>query len=88
MTEVEVGESYILLKDEQGEIVKWVQPEWEEEPKLVPTIANAIKLACEGNDVRDFLQTYVEELLCENCTPETAKECDFLGGCYMEEKIK
>lgn len=86
MTEVEIGESYILLKDEQGEIVKWIQPEWEEEPELVPTIANAVKLACEGNDVRDFLQIYVEDI-CEGCTPDKAKECDFIGSCYMEEKL-
>lgn len=61
MTEVEIGEDYILLKDSFGEIVKWIQPEWEEEPEVVPTIANAVKLALLGKEVRDFLQEWVPE---------------------------
>jgi hypothetical protein len=34
----------VYLGDERGEIVCWVQDEWEQEPSLVPTIVHAAEL--------------------------------------------
>ena len=50
---VEVEEDYIAIMDydqqeyEDQELVRWVNDEWEEDPSIVPAIANAIKAAYE-----------------------------------------
>ena len=46
-TEVVVTEDSVTILHNQEEIVHWVSDEWEEDPTIVPSIANAIKLAYE-----------------------------------------
>ena len=46
-TEVIVTEDSVTVLHNQEEIVHWVSDEWEEDPTIVPSIANAIKLAYE-----------------------------------------
>lgn len=46
-TEVIVTEDSVTVLHNQEEIVHWVSDEWEEDPSIVPSIANAIKLAYE-----------------------------------------
>jgi len=43
-SEVLVVEGGIYISDDLGEIVCWVQDEWEEDPTIVPAICNAIKM--------------------------------------------
>ena len=46
MLKVEVCEEEITISTEDGlEVVHWVCDEWEEDPTIVPAIANAIHLA-------------------------------------------
>ncbi len=42
---IDIGEDYISISDRDDEIVRWVIDEWIEDPKIVLSIANAIKLA-------------------------------------------
>jgi hypothetical protein len=44
-TEVIVTESSVTILHDNEEIVHWVSDEWEEDPSIVPSISNAIKLA-------------------------------------------
>jgi len=44
-TEVIVTEDSVTILHNNEEIVHWVSDEWEEDPTIVPSIANAIKLA-------------------------------------------
>lgn len=46
-TEVIVTEDSVTVLHNQEEIVHWVSDEWEEDPSIVPSIANAIKIAYE-----------------------------------------
>ena len=46
-TEVIVTEDSVTILHNQEEIVHWVSDEWEEDPSIVPSIANAIKIAYE-----------------------------------------
>jgi len=43
--EVVITEDSITVLHGKEEIVHWVSDEWEEDPSIVPSIANAIKLA-------------------------------------------
>lgn len=45
MVQVEITEDSITVLHGKEEIVHWVSDEWEEDPSIVPSIANAIKLA-------------------------------------------
>ena len=54
---VKIGEDFVSISDREGEIVRWVLPEWVEDPKVVLSIANAVKLAEQGlTDMRKLLQ--------------------------------
>jgi hypothetical protein len=44
-SEVIVTESSVTILHDNEEIVHWVSDEWEEDSSIVPSIANAIKLA-------------------------------------------
>lgn len=44
-TEVIVTESSVTITHDNEEIVHWISDEWEEDPDIVPSISNAIKLA-------------------------------------------
>jgi hypothetical protein len=44
-TEVIVTESSVTILHDNEEIVHWVSDEWEEDPSIVPSISNTIKLA-------------------------------------------
>ena len=46
-TEVVVTEDSVTILHNNEEIVHWVSDEWEEDPSIVPSIANAIKIAYE-----------------------------------------
>ena len=46
-TEVNITEYSVTVLHNQEEIVHWVSDEWEEDPSIVPSIANAIKIAYE-----------------------------------------
>jgi hypothetical protein len=46
-TEVIVTEDSVTVLHNNEEIVHWVSDEWEEDPTIVPSIANAIKIAYE-----------------------------------------
>lgn len=61
MTRIEFGEDYIAIYDQQGEIVRWLKQEWIENPDVVFPIANAVKLASEGIDLRQYLHVFAEE---------------------------
>lgn len=41
---IEITEDAIYLRDDKGEIVSWTQKEWEEDPSVVVSIVNAVKL--------------------------------------------
>ena len=49
---VEFEERSVTISDSKGEVVHWVQDEWEEDPSIVFSIVNAVKMACEGKDIR------------------------------------
>lgn len=53
---VEFGEDYIRIYDTKGEIVYWDEQEWKEEPEVVYSIANAVRLAERGRDLRKILK--------------------------------
>lgn len=53
--QIEFGEDFITISDNKVEVVHWVQNEWEEDPSVVFSIANAIKLACEGKEIRKII---------------------------------
>lgn len=44
-TEVIVTESSVTIIHDNEEIAHWISDEWEEDPDIVPSISNAIKLA-------------------------------------------
>lgn len=44
---VEIGADHIALYDGDEELVYWTQGEWEEDPTLVISIANAIRILYE-----------------------------------------
>lgn len=44
-SEVIVTESSVTILHDNEEIVHWVSDEWEEDPSIVPSISNAIKLS-------------------------------------------
>ena len=52
---VEFEEGSIRISDSRGEVVHWVQDEWEENPSVVFSIVNAVKMACEGKDIRKVI---------------------------------
>jgi|TARA_R110001592_G_C13073511_1_gene742015 hypothetical protein len=43
--DVIITESSVTITHNNEEIVHWVSDEWEEDPSIVPSITNAIKLA-------------------------------------------
>jgi hypothetical protein len=47
IVQVEITEDSVTVLHNQEEIVHWVSDEWEEDPSIVPSIANAIKIAYE-----------------------------------------
>jgi len=57
LDEIEFGEDYVSISDEQGEVVRWVMQEWVEDPTVVLSIANAVRIAASGQSVRKFLET-------------------------------
>ncbi len=45
------GDDDIKIESTKGEeLLYWHQEEWEEDPRVVFSICNAVKLAAEGND--------------------------------------
>lgn len=52
---VEFGEDFVRISDKKGEVVYWDIQEWEENSEVVFSIVNAVKLACEGKDIRKIL---------------------------------
>jgi len=53
---IEYGDDYILILDDQGEIVKWLKSEWIDNPELVFSMCNAVKLHTEGRNLREILK--------------------------------
>lgn len=43
---IELGEDHVTIYHHDEEVVHWLQDEWEEDPSIVPSIANAVMLAC------------------------------------------
>jgi hypothetical protein len=43
--DVIITENSVTITHDNEEIVHWVSDEWEEDPSIVPSITNAIKLA-------------------------------------------
>ena len=41
---IEIENEYVCISDDKGEIVYWHHEEWEEDPSIVPSILNAIKI--------------------------------------------
>jgi len=52
---IDFGEDFIRISDKNGEVVFWDIQEWEENSKVVFSIVNAVKLACEGKDIRKLI---------------------------------
>lgn len=42
---VEIEYDFISISDDEGEIVRWVEDEWRDDPEIITSIANAIHLA-------------------------------------------
>jgi len=43
---VEINSDYITITNDEGyEVCHWISDEWEEDPFIVPAIANAIRMA-------------------------------------------
>jgi hypothetical protein len=45
MMRVEIGEDFVTIHDNEGELIHWVEDEWVEDSTLVVSIANAVLLA-------------------------------------------
>lgn len=41
---IEIEDDHVTLSDKHGEIVHWVSDEWEEDPTVTISIANAINM--------------------------------------------
>ena len=54
--DVSFSQESISIKDSLGEIVYWHIDEWKENPQIVFSIANAVKLAIEGINLREKLK--------------------------------
>jgi hypothetical protein len=52
---VEITEDFIRIFDKKGEVVYWDKEEWKEEPNIIISITNAIKMAYEGKDIRKII---------------------------------
>ena len=53
---IDFGEDFIRISDKNGEVVFWDIQEWEENSQVVFSIVNAVKLACEGKDIRKLIK--------------------------------
>lgn len=53
--QIKFEEDSITISDDKGEVVHWVQDEWKENPSVVFPIVNAVKMACEGKDIRKII---------------------------------
>lgn len=49
------SEDGITIRDKKGTEIYWNQQEWEEDPSVVFSIANAIKLVCEGIEFKSII---------------------------------
>ncbi len=56
-TKIEFGEGFIAFFDDEGEVVRWVEDEWVDDPGVVLSIANAANLVGSGMDLRAYLKT-------------------------------
>ncbi len=59
---VEIGDDYITVYDDHGEIVHWVEDEWIDDPSVTISIANAITLYYTRgpNSLRELLKIEVD----------------------------
>ena len=58
---IDFGDDYISISDKQGEIVYWDINEWIQEPQVVFSIVNAVKMALSGIDLRRKLKKFRKE---------------------------
>lgn len=57
MNRIEFGKDYIAIYNQNNEeIVRWIKDEWIEDPDIVFSIGNAIKLTAEGKDISKYLE--------------------------------
>ena len=54
MEKIIYGTDYITIEDEKGEIVHWIDDEWQEDTYLIFSICHAVELAGK-NKLRKFL---------------------------------
>lgn len=57
--ELELTRDAVHIKDAHGDIVMWTRQEWEEDPSVVISIANAIRIAYE--DGTECLRTLLKK---------------------------
>lgn len=55
---VEVGRDYVTISDRRGEAAHWVADEWKEDPSVIKSIENAIRIATRGGSVRQVIEDY------------------------------
>ena len=56
---IEITDYFISVNQGKNEIVGWHVDEWKEDPSIVPSIANAIKMAYEDIDsLKSLLNKY------------------------------
>jgi hypothetical protein len=56
MNDIEFGKDFIAIYDRHGEVVRWVMQEWIEDPSIVLSIANAVRIASVGKDIRGIIE--------------------------------
>lgn len=60
---IKFGEDQISIFDNKGEVVMWTEQEWVEDPSIVFSITNAVKMAVEGKDLRKKLAVKLRKVV-------------------------
>ena len=54
---IEITNDFVRIYEGDEEIVGWVSDEWDEDPSILPSIANAILIASGDNGIKELKRT-------------------------------
>jgi len=54
---IKITNDFVRIYEREEEIVGWVSDEWDEDPSILPTIANAILIASGDNGIKELKRT-------------------------------
>ena len=54
---IEITNDFVIIYEGDEEIVGWVSDEWDEDPSILPSIANAILIASGDNGIKELKRT-------------------------------